>query len=203
LIESRTASDFMKKYAIALLSTLIGAVICSAYTAGVEIGSGLESVQLRDLSGTTRSLHSYTGKIVVLVFWSFKCPVSLEYNDRIEKLQKKYSEKGIAVIGVAPMEISADEIRLNAKNLNIQYPIMMDSEGNLAEKLGATHTPEVFILDRSSVIHYRGAVDNNKKTGESGRTAYVEDAIDAIIAGRAVATSETRPFGCSIKRHNR
>jgi peroxiredoxin len=193
----------MHKYTIVKLSIIIWAVLCSGYAAGAEIGSKLESFQLRDLSGEARSLYSYSGKIVVLVFWSFKCPVSLEYNDRVEKLQKKYFEKGIAVIGVAPMEISADEIRMNVENLKIQYPIMMDFDGNLAEKLGATHTPEVFILDGSSVLRYRGALDNNKKTGESGRIAYVEEAVDSIIAKRNIAAPETRPFGCSIKRRTR
>jgi peroxiredoxin len=193
----------MNKYKLALLSAMIGVFLCSGYVAGAEIGSNLESALLRDLSGAPRSLLSYSGKIVILVFWSFKCPVSLEYNDRVEKLLKKYSEKGVAVIGVAPMNNSADEIRMNAENLKIQYPIMMDSEGYLVEKLGATHTPEVFILDGSSVLRYRGALDNNKKIGESGRVAYAEDAIDSIIAGRAIATTETRPFGCSIKRSTR
>jgi peroxiredoxin len=193
----------MHKYTIAWLSIIIWAVICSGYAAGTEIGSKLESFQLRDLSGETRSLKSYSGKIVVLVFWSFKCPVSLESNDRVEKLLKKYSEKGVAVFGVAPMEISTDEIRMNVENLKIQYPIMMDSDGYLTEKLGATHTPEAFILDGSSVLRYRGALDNNKKIGENGRIAYVEEAVDAIIAGRIIATPETRPFGCSIKRRTR
>jgi thiol-disulfide isomerase/thioredoxin len=193
----------MHKYTLALLSIILGAIICPGYAAGAELGSNLERSQLRDLSGETRTLNSYSGKTIVLVFWSFKCPVSLEYNDRIEKLQKKYFEKGIIVIGVAPTGISADEIRMNAANLKIQYPIMMDFDGILAEKLGATHTPEVFILDAGSVLRYRGALDNNKRTGESGRIAYVDDAIDAIIAGRNIATPETRSFGCSIKRLTR
>lgn len=176
---------------------------CSGLLDAAEVGAKLESFLLSDLSNAPLSLQSYSGNIVVLVFWSFKCPVSLEYDERVEKLQKKYSDRGVVVRGVSPMDNNADEIRMNAKNLRIQYPIMMDPEGNLSEKLGVTHTPELFILDKSSVLRYRGALDNNKKPGESGRVAYAEDAVDAILAGRAITNPETKPFGCSIKRRTR
>jgi peroxiredoxin len=176
-------------------------MLCTSTVAGAELGSKLQSFQLKDTSGATRSLESYSGKIIVFVFWSFKCPVSLAYDDRVEKLQAKYTDKGIVVLGVASgANDSPDEIRANAANLKIQFPVLLDSEGDLAENLGATHTPDVFILDKEAVLRYRGALDNNKKPGESGRIAYAEDAIDAILAGRVAPVSETRPFGCSIKR---
>ena len=176
-------------------------MLCAGAVAGTEVGSKLQNFQLKDASGTSRSLESYSGKILVFVFWSFKCPVSLAYDDRVEKMQAKYSDKGVVVLGVASgASDNAEEIRANAANLKIQFPILLDTEGDLAEKLGATHTPDIFIFDRESVLRYKGALDNNKKPGESGRIAYAEDAIDAILAGRAAPVSETRPFGCSIKR---
>jgi peroxiredoxin len=178
-------------------------ILCFASVYGYEIGSKLPSFQLKDASGASRSLESYSGKILVLVFWSFKCPVSLAYDDRVENLQAKYADKNIAVLGVASgANDSADEIRANAANRKIQFPILLDSEGDLAEKLGATHTPDVYVFDRDGILRYRGAFDNNKKPGENGRVVYVEDAVDAILSGRTVTVSEMRPFGCSIKRRN-
>jgi peroxiredoxin len=183
--------------------SLLWLILCAASVSGSDIGSRLPGFQLKDASGTSRSLESYSGKIVVLVFWSCKCPVSLTYDERVEKLQAKYSDKSIVVLGVdSNANDNADEIRANAANLKIQFPILLDSEGDVSEKLGATHTPDFFVLDRESVLRYRGALDNNKKVGENGRIAYVEDAIDAILSGRAIPVSETRPFGCSIKRRN-
>ena len=176
-------------------------MLCVGAAAGFEVGSKLEDFQLKDASGAIRSMESYSGKILVFVFWSFKCPVSLAYDDRVEKLQAKYAGKGVVVLGVASgANDNADETRANAANLKIQFPILLDTDGDLVEKLGATHTPDVFILDRAAVLRYKGALDNNKKPGESGRIAYADDAIDAILAGRAAPVSETRPFGCSIKR---
>lgn len=161
----------------------------------------IPDVRLQDTSGATRSLSSYTGKVLVLVFWSFKCPVSLAYIDRVQALQDKYAGRGAVVFGVASNENeTADEIRANLSHLNISVPMLLDAEGALAQELGATHTPEVFVLDAAGVLRYRGPLDNNKRAGERGRIAYVENALDALLSGRTVAPSEVRPFGCPIRR---
>jgi peroxiredoxin len=176
----------------------------SGSVAGAEIGAKIAGFQLRDVSGATRSLKSYSRKIVVFIFWSFKCPVSLAYNERVEKLQKKYADREVAVMGVASgANDNEDELQANAVNLKITFPILLDSDGDLADNLGATHAPEVVIIDNESVLRYRGPLDNNIKPDESGRIAYAEDAIDAILAGSAVHAPEIRPFGCSIKRRTK
>jgi peroxiredoxin len=191
----------MLRYIFFSLWSLAAFGICAQPIQVAEIGSKVENFQLSDVSGTNRSLQSYSGKVVVLVFWSFKCPVSLAYNDRIEALQSNYAKKGVIVLGVAsdPNETPA-EIRANLSNLNITVPILLDTGGELAERLGATHTPSVFIIDGKSTLRYRGSIDNNKKIGDRGRTAFAEDAIDAIMEGRIISVSETKAFGCSIRR---
>jgi peroxiredoxin len=166
-----------------------------------EIGSRVESFQLADVSGAGRTLQSYSGRTVVLVFWSFKCPVSLAYQERMEMLQDQYRGKGVTVLGISSgSNEAAADIQANILNLKFKIPVLLDSDGIAAEKLGATHTPSVFILDGSSVLRYRGSIDNNKRVGDKTRIAYAEDAISAILAGQPVSIPETRVFGCSIKR---
>jgi peroxiredoxin len=165
-----------------------------------EIGSRISNFQLADASGAAQSLQSYSGKVVVLIFWAFRCPVSLAYLDRIERLQSQYGEKGIVLLGVASgLNESMAEIKANIANLHITIPVLLDAEGALAEKLGATQAPSAFIIDGSSILRYKGALDNNKKPGENGRLAYVEDALDSILAGRTISATETRSFGCSLR----
>jgi alkyl hydroperoxide reductase subunit AhpC len=166
-----------------------------------DISSKIDNFQLQDTAGAIHTQRSYSGKILILVFWSFKCPISLIYDDRMDALHDKYGNKGVAVLGIdsAANETPA-EIRANMDNLKIMIPVLLDTEGNLAEKLGATQTPSVFILDGNMVLRYRGALDNNRKAGEKGRIAYAEDAVDALLAGRDVPIPETRSFGCSIRQ---
>jgi peroxiredoxin len=147
------------------------------------------SASLTDTSGKVHNLSDYSGKTVVLAFWSFKCPVSLAYDERLAALQGRYGARGVIVLGVASnSNESAAEIRRNAANLNIGFPILLDEGATLADRLGATHTPSVFILDGKGVVRYKGGVTQG------------EEALDAIVAGRAVNTPETRPSGCTIRR---
>jgi peroxiredoxin len=166
-----------------------------------DIGSKVDNFQLPDTAGTIHSLRSSSGKIVVLFFWSFKCPVSLFYNERFNALKDKYKNSEVVIWGVdsATNETPA-EILANIANMKITTPVLLDLDGNVAEKMGASQTPSVFVIDGNRILSYRGALDNNRKAGEQERIAYVEDAIDALIAGRAVPVSETQPFGCSIRR---
>ena len=167
-----------------------------------QVGAKVTDFRMPDATGVEHSLQQYlsAGEVVVLQFWSFKCPISLGYDERLIALQRKYQNGGVKVLAIASnTNESPAEIQRNASSRNLPFPILIDRDGVLAERLGATHTPAVFILSRDGVLRYRGAMDNNKQLGESGRTAYAEDAIDAILAGRTPSPSETKIVGCSIK----
>lgn len=191
----------MQQWRIYALSILILWVLNITDLWAIDIGSRLDNFRLSDVYGTEQSLQSYSGKIVAMVFWSFKCPTSLFYADRIQKLQDRYGSHGVVLLGVnsAPNE-KASEIRANITNLNLTIPFLLDAESSLAERLGATHTPSVFIFDGNQYLRYEGALDNNRRIGESGRIAYVEEAIEALLQGRLIQVSQTKAFGCNIPR---
>jgi peroxiredoxin len=168
---------------------------------GSDVGDRVGDFRLTDANGTDHALAGYSGKVVVLAFWSFKCPVALAYNDRLRSLQERYAGRGVVVLAIdSSANESAAEVKKNAANLGLSFPVLMDPDGAVAERLGATHTPHIFLLDRGGVIRYQGAIDNNKHPGDGGRVAHVEEALDAMLAGRAVQLPETPPFGCTIRR---
>ncbi|HYK90780.1 MAG TPA: redoxin domain-containing protein [Acidobacteriota bacterium] len=182
---------------------LIGMLLaaCAGVAAPVGIGEKVGDFKLQDTAGNTHSLASYGGKVVVLVFWSFKCPTALAYDERLAALQQKYGSGRVVVLAVASnSNESKAEILRNAGNLNLSFAILLDRDGLLADRLGATITPSIYILDRGGVLRYRGALDNKEKPGDKKREAYAEDAIDSLLAGQAVTNQETQASGCSIKR---
>ncbi len=188
---------------LAPFSTVLLFAAIALSSPGSVIGTKLENFQLPDSSGKVRSLNDYRGKIVILCFWSFKCPVSLTYDRRLGKLQQQYSGKGVVVLGIdSNSDETAEAVQKNAAGLGLSYPILLDSQGTLADRLGATHNPSVFILDRDFVVRYEGMLDNGKRPGEKGREAYVEQALDSILAGRTVPVEVTKGGGCSIKRRS-
>ena len=181
-----------------LVYVALGLSTQSIHAAG--IGSKIENFPLMDESGTTHNLRSYSGRVVVVVFWSYRCATSSRYSQRIDSLQNKYGKDRVLIFGVtAGPDETAESIRTNKNNLKVTFPVLLDTEGQLASTLNATHTPSVFILDGSGVLRYQGALDNNKILGDPKRMAYAEDAIDAILSNRPVAIPETESFGCSIR----
>jgi peroxiredoxin len=166
-----------------------------------QIGTRVPPFKLTDSVGKPVSPDDFAGKIVVLEFWSFKCPVALAYDQRMATLHAKYRDQGVEFFAVASNKNeSKAEIVRNAENLNLALPVWLDLDGGAAEICGATHTPSVVVLDRTGIMRYRGAIDNNKQVNEQGHIAYLEDALKNLIANRPVDPAETKVFGCSLKR---
>lgn len=185
----------------ALLALLAFALALPVRSLGFQPGQEVQDFFLKDTAGKGHALSQYAGKIVVLEFWSFKCPISLAYRDRMAALQEKYQGRGVVFLAIASnRNESPDEVARNAANLKMPYPVLLDTESMVAERFGATHTPSIFILDANRALCYRGAPDNNKTVGEAGRQAFAEEAIDALLSGKPVPHPQTREFGCAIRR---
>ena len=166
-----------------------------------EAGKPVADFSLPDVEGTNHSLASLKGKNgTVLIFISTQCPVSNAYNERMEKLAQDYRSRGVNVIGInANSTESVGDIKAHAAEHKLTFTILKDKSNKVADQLGATNTPEVFLLDANGKLVYRGRIDNSRN-GQSISSNDLRDAIDATLSGKPVANSFVRAFGCSIKR---
>lgn len=170
-------------------------------TGGASVGQPISDFTLSDANGTKHSLASLKGKnATILIFVSTMCPVSNAYNERMEKLSEDYKARGVSLIGInANAPESADDIKQHAAQHHLTFTILKDKGSKVADQLGATNTPEAFLLDASGKLVYRGRIDNSRN-GQTISSNDLRDAIDATLSGKAVANSFVRAFGCSIKR---
>jgi peroxiredoxin len=200
----------MKKLAIllAFVFVIAGVVVAiSARAAEGEIpaapaiGATIEDFTLPDAAGQERSLKSLAGKKgTVLLFIAVQCPVSNAYNERMEKLAQEYKAKGIAVIGInSNVKEDADAIRGHAAENKLTFPILKDPANKIADKLGATVTPEAYFLDAGNKLLYHGRIDNSRN-GDNIEATDLRNAIDASLAGKPIEKTEAKAFGCTIKR---
>jgi len=113
------------------------------------VGSSIDPFSLPDTSGKVQSLSELSGKNgAVVVFLSAQCPVVRGYVERINQLAADYQVKGINFIGVnsnASEDLSW--VKSNATEYGYKFPVLIDKGNALADKLGATVTPEVFYID--------------------------------------------------------
>lgn len=165
------------------------------------IGSTVENFTLPDASGAKRSLDSLKGKRgTVLIFVSTRCPVSNAYNSRMEKLARQYRERGVNVVGInSNVAETSDEIKKHSAENKFSFPVLKDAGNRIADRLDAKVTPEVYFLDASNRLVYRGRIDDSRN-GDSINSEDLRDALEAVLAGKSVEKTEARAFGCTIKR---
>jgi peroxiredoxin len=165
------------------------------------IGTTIEDFTLPDVDGKDHSLNSMRGKKgTVLIFIAVQCPVSNAYNDRMEKLAMEYKDRGIAVIGInANSTEPADAVKAHAASHNLTFPILKDPGNKIADRLGATKTPEAYVLDPTNKLIYHGRIDNSKEP-EGVNSNELRDALDSMLSDKPVAKPTAMAFGCTIKR---
>ncbi len=164
------------------------------------VGTKLEDFKLADTGGKENSFNGLKGKNgTVLVFLSAQCPVVKIYNERINQIAADYAAKGITFIGINSNATESLEWVKSHAAENYKFPMLIDKGNVLADKLGATVTPEVYYFDEKNVLLYHGAIDNDR-SGKNVSENILRTAFDAKLGGKEIAKTKSSAFGCSIKR---
>ena len=188
----------MKK--TAFLFSLFFAFVLTANAQGLAIGATMENFSLADTSGKMQSLNEMKGtKGSVIIFVSAQCPVVRMYNERMNQIASDYQAKGINVIGInSNVTENGEQIKSHAA-LTFNFPVLIDKNSVLADKLGATRTPEVYYVDSKNTLLYHGAIDNDR-FGKNVTEKYLTSAFDLSLAGKKIEKTSVDAFGCTIKR---
>jgi peroxiredoxin len=111
-----------------------------------------------------------------------------------------YKAKGINVVGInANNTEPAAEVKSHAAEKGLKFTILKDDANKIADRLGATKTPEVYLIDAKGKLAYHGRIDDAQKI-ESVTSNDLRNALDEVISGKAVTKTGGAAFGCTIKR---
>jgi peroxiredoxin len=176
---------------------------------GYKIGDVAEDFSLKNIDGKKVSLSQFDqAKGFIVIFTCNHCPYAVLYEDRIIALDKKYKTLGYPVIAINPNdpevvpEDSFDNMKTRANEKGFTFPYLFDQGQNVYSKYGATRTPHVFLLkkeDKNLIVKYIGAIDDNCKNVNEVKVKYLEEAVDALLAGKNPEIDFTKAIGCSIK----
>ncbi|HEY2840895.1 MAG TPA: redoxin domain-containing protein, partial [Pirellulales bacterium] len=176
------------------------------------IGRKIDNFSLPDVHGKDHSLAEYKdSKVLVIAVLGTECPLARVYAPRLQALAGEYESKGVKFIAVdANSQDSLSDIATFAKTQNLTIPVLKDMENKVADLLGATRTPEVFVLDNERVVRYAGRIDDQYgfKTGAGyakPRLAHrdLAAALDEVVAGKEVTNPLVSADGCLIGRVKR
>ena len=186
----------------AFLTLALLFVAASALTAETPaIGAAAPDFQLTTIDGKPFSLSSAAKahKAVVLMFISTQCPYSNAYNDQMKALASAYASKGVLFAGINSnkTEAAADAVA-HAKSHGHTFPIMKDPDNKVADLYDAKRTPEVYVIDAQGKLQYHGRITEDHENPAS--TPDLKNALDSFLTGKPIARTETKAFGCTIKR---
>ena len=179
--------------------------------AAPEAGKPAPAFSGTDSAGKPVSLSDFRGKTVILEWTNHLCPyVAKHYrSDNMQALQKDAAKDGIVwvqVISSAPGlegHVSGKEAEaLNAKRGAAATRIVLDENGAIGRLYAARHTPTMAVIDAAGTLAYYGAIDSDSDwhpDSIKGAKNYVRAALADMKAGRAVAVSQTRAYGCTVK----
>jgi cytochrome c biogenesis protein CcmG/thiol:disulfide interchange protein DsbE len=116
------------------------------------VGQPAPEFSLQSLDGNTVRLADYRGKAVLLNFWATYCqPCKIEMPWFVE-LQKKYGPEGLQIVGVAMDDVSQQEIAKFAKEMGVNYPILIGKESVGDAYGGVQFLPSSFYIDRNGKV---------------------------------------------------
>ncbi len=197
-----------RAFMVASLAVIISAP--AALLAQAKVGSPAPDFTAKDSNGRTQSLAQYRGKYVVLEWTNKDCPFAkAQYEGNMEKLQHEWTAKGVVWLTVessAPGKqgyMTGPEANAYYKTKNMaSTAVIMDPDGKLGHAYAARTTPHMFIIAPDGKLIYDGAIDDHPGTDASDiphSKNYVSAALTEAMAGQAVQSAVTRPYGCSVK----
>jgi peroxiredoxin len=164
---------------------------------GLDIGSRAPGFEAMTIEGQHFSLAAAEKQhaAVAVVFLSTICPYSNYYNDLLREMSAQFASRGVVFVGINSSRVETlAEIRDHARQHGHAFPILLDADGRLAEIFDARRTPEVFLLDASGRLRYRGRIASKISSPD------LKNALELLLAGREVRPAETKAFGCAIPR---
>lgn len=172
----------------------------------LAIGAKGATFELMGTDGKKHALPEFLSKskATAVVFTCNTCPYSKAYEPVLLEMATKYAKQPVSFVlinsnsaEVQPGD-SYDAMVTVAKEKKYPFAYLHDETQAIATAYGAQRTPHVFLLDAEGVCRYRGRIDDNAKR-EEVQSHDLVGAIDALLAGKEITTTETKAFGCTIK----
>ena len=211
---SLSRRTFLAGTTLAGLATVAGrgVLVPTVWAAAVaKVGEAAPGFTTTATTNKGVSLADQRGKIVILEWTNHDCPYVRKHYEsgNMQTLQKEITGQGViwlTLISSSPgtqgyvTPKQADELT-STRKAN-PTAVLLDPTGVVGRAYGATNTPHMYVIDKSGLLVYAGAIDDRPTTRPSDVPVahnYIRAALDDMAAGRPVQTPVTRAYGCTVK----
>ncbi len=172
--------------------------------AELGVGRQVPDVRFTDLAGRAHRLSDWRGEAgLVVAVTSATCPLSKRYLPSLAALEPELRAQGIGLVLVNPFA-SEDpaEIRAQLAAHSFTAPYVHEVDRALTGALGARSTTEVFLLDATRTLVYRGALDDQYdlvRNLPAPRQPHLRRAVAALLRGEPPPMAATAAPGCDLE----
>ena len=174
----------------------------------LPLGTNAPPFELPDVSsGQVYNLESFADKAALLVMFICRhCPYVKHVENEVGKLGRDYADSGLGIVAISSNDPghypddAPERLKDMAQRLGFRFPLCFDETQDVAKAYRAACTPDFYLFDGKRRLVYRGQLDDSRPgshrpvTGRDLRTA-----IDAVLAGQPVPSTQRASIGCSIK----
>ncbi|MCR9161074.1 MAG: thioredoxin family protein [Nannocystaceae bacterium] len=173
----------------------------------LPLGTVAPAFSLPDAHGKTVSLGDFeSAKATLVVFMCNHCPYVKHLRAALSELGRVCESKGVAMVGINSSDFeqypddTPERMRSEAQAHGYGFPYLVDEDQSVAKAYQAACTPDFFLFDADRKLVYRGQFDDSRPSNDAdvtGKDLYA--ALEAVLAGEAVAEEQTPSIGCNIK----
>ena len=181
-----------------------------AHAATAAVGQAAPDFTATDALGKSHKLSHFKGKHVVLEWTNPGCPfVVKHYGGNMQALQKEFTARGVVWLSVNSTSKDAFDylepaklMAWKAEKKGSASAMLMDESGKIGQLYSAKTTPHMYIINPQGVLVYAGAIDSVPSARVDDiktATNYIHQGLNEALGGKAISTSSTRAYGCSVK----
>jgi peroxiredoxin len=177
------------------------------YTPELEIGKKMPDFDLIGVDENRWNLDKCMGdKGLAVMFICNHCPYVKSIQDRLVEDAHAMKKFGVNIVAIMSNDVNdyPEDSFANMKRISDQmsypFPYLLDETQEVAKAYGAVCTPDIFGLDKSNLLHYRGRLD------AAGREQSTEklprdlvNAMQELVEKGKIYSEQIPSMGCSIK----
>lgn len=117
----------------------------------VKVGETAPDFVLTDMQGHNHKLSDYKGQGVFLNFWGTWCKPCATEMPYINNQYHQFKDKGVQVLAVNVSE-SKLAVTKFAESHNLDFPIVIDKDGQVQAAYGIDPLPATFLIDKNGKV---------------------------------------------------
>jgi len=182
----------------------------------LQIGDPAPEFNLPGTDDKNYTLNDFSDyELLAVLFTCNHCPTAQAYEDKIIQIVKNYRPKGVGFVAISPNDPEAislselgysdlsddlSDMKIRAKEKGYNFPYLYDGNNQeVSLGYGPVATPHIFVFDTKRILQYSGRIDDTEDPYVTPKTQDLVQALDQMLSGSQVTTSQTKTFGCSIK----